>query len=80
MNRALNETRTSSFMLVNQVSHSYNFVPHPCKKPSKLQNVLRRKQQTGNIHVCKNEINNSKNINLSVDLFILIYIYMYIYI
>ena len=33
----------------NWVPHSYGLVPH----------VFWQKQQTGNIHVCKNKINNS---------------------
>ena len=37
--------------------------------------VLWRKQQAGNIHVCKTEINNSwKNANLMADLFTLTYL------
>ena len=43
--------------------------------------VLWQKQQAGNKHVRKKEINNSwKNTNLLVDIFILKYIYIYIYI
>ena len=50
-------------------------MPQPSKKTSKLLNVLWRKQQAGNIHVYKNEINNSlKSKNFLANLFILKYL------
>ena len=57
------------------VPTSYSFVPHPSKIPDTLLNVPWWKQQAGNIHISKNEINkSSKYINLLVDLFILKYL------
>ena len=44
------------------VLNSYGLVPHLSEKPSQLLNVHWRKQQAGNIHVCKNEMNNSYKI------------------
>ena len=47
------------------VPHSYGLLPIQAK----LLNILWRKQQAGNIHVCKNEINNYfENIDLVEDL------------
>ena len=39
--------------------NSYDMAPNLTKKPWKLSNVLRQKQQSGNTLVSKNEMNNS---------------------
>ena len=50
-------------------------MPYLSKKPSKLLNVLGRKQEAENLHEYENKINNSlKNMNLLVDQFILKYL------
>ena len=54
MNGAPKETWTHS----SKFFESHGLVSPMSKKPCKLLNVLWQKQQAGNIHVYKNEINN----------------------
>ena len=57
-------------------SHSYALVLHLSKMPSKLLNVLWWRQQAGNMHVFKNEINNSSKCkSLSWPIHFVLYVY-----